>query len=281
MVESIKELRIICQKKQQLYNQKGEKNTAKKTEEYFYDQFLRLVSIYLTKMFLYTPITSNQVSLISMGIGIFAGLFFSFAHPIYWIIGFLLLQLFHFLDAVDGEIARYRKEATPIGKYFDIMAAAVTITAFFTGITLGIYNTFEQPVILLIGFVCVLAHLLGAVSGNLQKQLIYKYIIEEERKGNKRRDLVPEIDLEKAEKINVHAPKYLLRKLFGFDGLAFFILAATILDLIFKPGIFSLGNYSIILNWRYSFLIIFAIAGTLILIKKINTASKLKKKFLN
>ncbi|MBU1621985.1 MAG: hypothetical protein KJ597_00255, partial [Nanoarchaeota archaeon] len=90
MVESIKELRKICQKRSYLYDKKREENTSKPVEEYFYDQFLRLVSIYITKLFLYTSITSNQVTIISMIVGIFAGIAFSFSHPFYWIGGFLL-----------------------------------------------------------------------------------------------------------------------------------------------------------------------------------------------
>jgi len=266
MVESIKELRVICQKRIQLYNKKGEENTAPPTEEYIYDQFLRLVSIYITKLFLYTPITSNQVTILSMLVGILAGLAFTHPHPLYWILGFLLLQLFHFLDAVDGEISRYRQEATPIGKYFDLMAHGVVIAAFYAGITIGIYNSLQHPLIFIIGFICLITFLLSMVSAFLKNYLVYEYALNYGGKQSLKKTEP------RSQQLKVSSLKYFIRRIFGFDGLAFMALGFALLDW-FLPLSF---NY---LNWRFLFLILSAVGGSLTLINKMRITNQLKNKF--
>ncbi|MBU1621986.1 MAG: CDP-alcohol phosphatidyltransferase family protein [Nanoarchaeota archaeon] len=272
MVESIKELRKICQKKSYLYDKKGEENTSKPVEEYFYDQFLRLVSIYITKLFLYTSITSNQVTIISMVVGIFAGIAFSFSHPFYWIGGFLLLQLFHFLDAVDGEIARYRKEASPIGKYFDLLAHGVVIAAFYIGITFGIYKVVNNQIIFLFGFIALTSFLLASLSNAIKSSLLYQYILLE-----KKTELLEKIKTT-SKKVYPYSLKYAVRRMLGFDGFAFIVLIFTLLDLIFHPGILTISTYKIIINWRFLFLFLSAIMGPFVFVRRMQTTAKLKNK---
>ncbi|PIN76952.1 hypothetical protein COV17_00160 [Candidatus Woesearchaeota archaeon CG10_big_fil_rev_8_21_14_0_10_36_11] len=262
MVEPIKELRVICQKKEQLYDKKGEDNTSDQVQEYIYDRFLRAVSIYITKIVLYTSLTSNQVSIISMIVGLFAGFLFSFANPWYWVAGFVGLQLFHFLDAVDGEVARYRKVASPIGKYFDLLAHGIVIAAFYTGMIFGIFNATQGKLVFIIGFICVASFLLTSLSVALRKFLFYQYAITE-----KKYDL-----MKKTSKVtNVHSFKYFIKRLFGFDGFAFIVLFFTLLDIIFSSTF----------SFRYLFLILSAIIGPLIFIKSMWETSKMRKLFFS
>lgn len=274
MVESIRELRRICQKRQFLYNKKGEENTSPPVEEYFYDRFLRLISIYITKIFLYTPITSNQVSILSMVVGVLAGVAFSFAHPFYWIIGFLLLQLFHFLDAVDGEIARYRKEASPIGKYFDLLAHGVVIAAFYMGITFGIYNGTGQSIVFFFGFVALISFLLSSLSNALRNFLLNQFALLENK---------PHLMkiLQGPKKTTPSSLRYVLRRMLGFDGFAFLILSVALLDLIFKPISFVVFNLDLLLNWRFLFLILSAVVGPLVFITRMRATNSLKKKIFD
>ena len=104
MVESIRELRRICQKPQ---------------KDCFYYDRLRTISIYFTKIFLYTSITANQVTLITILLGLVVAILFTFGNYWYVIAGALLLQLAHILDCVDGEIARYRKNFSDTGIWLE------------------------------------------------------------------------------------------------------------------------------------------------------------------
>ncbi len=271
MVESIKELRKICQKRSYLYDKKGKENTSKPVEEYFYDRFLRLVSIYITKPFLYTPITSNQVSVLSMVVGVLVGVAFSFAHPLWWVGGFLLLQLFHFLDAVDGEIARYRKEASPIGKYFDLLAHGVVIAAFYMGITYGIYNSVGNLLVFFFGFIALISFLLSSLSNALKNFLLNQFALFENKK-----ELLEK--LKSSKKTNPSSFKYALGRMLGFDGFAFMVLGVTMLDLIFRPISMGILGFSLLINWRFLFLILSAIIGPIVFIRRMQATSKLKNK---
>jgi len=270
MVESIKELREICQKRTQLYDKKGEKNTSKPVDEYFYDRFLRLVSIYLTWIFLHFPISGNTVTIISMVVGLIAGVMFGFAHPLFWVIGFLLTQMFHFLDAADGEVARYRKEASPIGKYFDLLAHGVVIAAFYAGMTIGVYRSTGEFSAIILGLVCLSSFLLISLSGALLNFLKYNYFWMEKKELAIKDDDAGSV---------VYTWKYALRRLLGFDGIVFVALFVALLDWCFLPLSFNFIGKDFFVNFRYIFLLISAIAGPVIFCMRMRTASLSRKMF--
>lgn len=132
MVESIKELREVCQKG--------------KIER------VRRISVYLTKLLLYTPITANQVTLLMTSVGIAIGILFSFG--IYWysIIGALLFPFYYILDHVDGEIARYRGTASLMGSYIDQLSHNVIYPFIFVGISFGVYANSHSIIVFIFGF---------------------------------------------------------------------------------------------------------------------------------
>ena len=123
MVESISELRKICQK------QVPDPDFRRRVTRYF--------SIYLTKLLLYTPITANQVSFLTIIISIMSGFFFALGNYSYSLIGIFLMQLALILDANDGEIARYRKSASLNGQFVDIVSHSIAIPAALMGITIA------------------------------------------------------------------------------------------------------------------------------------------------
>ena len=74
MVESIEELRKICQRRDVRYQNAVEK-------------FSRKFSIYFTKLLLCTGITANQVTLLNILIGMIAGVFLAYGYPWATLIG--------------------------------------------------------------------------------------------------------------------------------------------------------------------------------------------------
>lgn len=97
---SIKELRLICQ------NSETSPNWRSQSLE---GRINRVFSIYLTWIFIHLPFTPNQITVFGTSIYLLgAGLFLK--HAFWWdISGVGLIILSFFLDAVDGELARYRK----------------------------------------------------------------------------------------------------------------------------------------------------------------------------
>lgn len=74
-------------------------------------RFNRIFSIYLTWIFIRLPFTPNQITIFGTGLYLLgAGLFLK--HAFLWnLAGVLLIILSFLVDAVDGELARYRKMA--------------------------------------------------------------------------------------------------------------------------------------------------------------------------
>jgi len=138
LVEPVKKLRKICQS-----SAKG---------DCLYDRiFIRKVSIYFTKLFLYTPITGNQVTLLMILVGAVASVFFVFGNHYMSIIGALILQLWYVLDHVDGEVARYRGKSR-IGVYLDLLNHSIVHPLIFVFMAFGVYSAVNNIWILILGF---------------------------------------------------------------------------------------------------------------------------------
>jgi len=109
MVESIRELRKICQPKP-------------KYREFLFIGYMKKVSIYFTKPFLMIGATANQVTLLQMFF--MAASLFTLIHYgnwLYVILSAVLLNISYLFDHVDGEIARYRG-STYYGRMLDIIS---------------------------------------------------------------------------------------------------------------------------------------------------------------
>ena len=142
-MESIKELRVICQS--------GHESSG------YIKHVNRRISIYITKLLLHTPITGNQVTLLWILLGVASGILFSFGNYWYSIVAALLINLSEELDYVDGEVARYRGTSSPLGHYLDILGHIIVYPTLFMGIAYGIYNNFHNPIIFIFGcsaFLC-------------------------------------------------------------------------------------------------------------------------------
>jgi len=128
------------------------KKTKKKyNDDSRYDTLLRKISIYITWAFLHTTITANQVTILSAIIGVIGSFFFLASDPIYWIIGFLFLQLFRLLDVVDGEVARSRGTESEFGEYLDTLLHPIIDFFIFSCIAFGLYFIYNNLFVLGLG----------------------------------------------------------------------------------------------------------------------------------
>jgi len=134
MVESIGELRKIC---------------VKSGPSQIYNRLLRPVSIYVTKILLYTPITANHVTIFMIMLGVFGSAMLFMG---YFAFGLILLHMTVLLDDVDGEIARYRKSMGFLGKFIDEIFHAVTTPLMFFGFAFGVYKMHPNDLLLVFGF---------------------------------------------------------------------------------------------------------------------------------
>lgn len=106
------------------------RKTAK--NDYFAFYVGRPLSYILTVPFLYTNISPDAVSLISI-IPILVGFeLMSIAHSkALMIVGWACFFLWNLLDGVDGNIARYKKQFSPLGSVYDAMSGYVAMVLSF------------------------------------------------------------------------------------------------------------------------------------------------------
>jgi len=96
------------------------------------------ISIRIVKLLLHSSITPNQITLLSLVVGIISSIMFAVAIPVYFLAGALILELYYVIDAVDGQLARYKKLSSMTGGYFDCISNYIVHPCVFFCIGLGL-----------------------------------------------------------------------------------------------------------------------------------------------
>lgn len=160
--ESMAELRKICQQ-----SRLGEPPLP-----WYVEQVLRRLSIHVTRLLLPTGITANQVTLLSAGAGLVAGLLFAFGSYPYCLAAAGCIFLMEVLDLVDGEVARYRGTSSLKGKYWDSWNHFIVVPVVFVGISFGVYNTSGNLVAFVLGYTASLSQALLYVAEFTKQELV-------------------------------------------------------------------------------------------------------------
>lgn len=106
--------------------------------------FILVISVYNTK------IKPDHLTLAAMVMGILGGCFYSFGSNSGCIIGAMFYLLFNILDCSDGQLARIKRNGTPVGRLLDGVADYIAAIAIYSGIAIGYSNSTEQPSFLVI-----------------------------------------------------------------------------------------------------------------------------------
>jgi phosphatidylglycerophosphate synthase len=137
MVEPIKELRNICQsKKQPLYMR----------------VITMKISIYITKILLYTKISADYVTMSMMIFLIIGSILMGLGNLWMIFIGILLIHFTIILDNVNGEVARYWKEDGMIGTFLEQVYHNLAVHLIFFSVSLGVFIQTGMVTILIFGF---------------------------------------------------------------------------------------------------------------------------------
>ncbi|MFH0868040.1 MAG: hypothetical protein V1831_01895 [Candidatus Woesearchaeota archaeon] len=142
MVESIKELRKICYK-----------GSTKKRPLYM-ELVTMKISIYVTKLFLYTPIHADHVSMLMVLLILAGSGMMAFGSIWLMFIGATLMHFTVVLDNVNGEVARYRKEGSLMGSFLEEFYHTISIPFIFFSLGYGIFLHTGIELALLFGFLC-------------------------------------------------------------------------------------------------------------------------------
>ena len=174
MVESIRELRKICQ----------EPPPQLPFLTKLYNRFSKFFSIYITKILLYTKITANQLNLIMFLIALIGIYLISIANFKFTIIGIIILHLEALLDAVDGEIARYQKKASPMGYFIDTLTHSAIHPLIFMAITINIYKSNPSILVVTFGFLGSIFMILSDIVSVLKHEAVFMQIIKSEQSNH-------------------------------------------------------------------------------------------------
>lgn len=165
-IPKIQELRRICQP------------SNKFADTIILAKFVRYFSIYLTKLFLYTKITANQISIISMLFGILGSFLLLNMQPWYIFVGSICLILHTLLDFVDGEVARYRKNSTLTGKYLDEVNHSITVPILLLCISFGVFGVFGNTWVLFLGCLAAVCEPVGhSVHWGYPYRILYSEVL--------------------------------------------------------------------------------------------------------
>ena len=110
---------------------------VKDTDGFMARNVERPISLRIARRLASTGITPNQVTLLSVGVGLCGALFFLSAHWLWQTVGALLFLAHSILDGCDGELARLRFQESRFGGIIDYWGDNVVHIAVFACMAIG------------------------------------------------------------------------------------------------------------------------------------------------
>ncbi|NPA95037.1 MAG: CDP-alcohol phosphatidyltransferase family protein [Thermodesulfobacteria bacterium] len=107
---------------------------VKDTEGFMSRHVERRISLFISRHLVDTPITPNQITIISVLIGLIGAYFISLGQGFWQVVGALLFLAHSIVDGCDGEIARIKFMESRIGGILDFWGDNVVHAAVFTAI---------------------------------------------------------------------------------------------------------------------------------------------------
>jgi phosphatidylglycerophosphate synthase len=120
--------------------------------------FNRPVGRPLSKLLAHTPVSPNQVSVVSILIGVASAWFFASGN---FVLGALVLQLSAVIDCVDGDLARALCKQSRVGKWLDLGGDQVVHFSVFAAIGIGVSRVDPAVPALMLGLSAALGVLLS------------------------------------------------------------------------------------------------------------------------
>ena len=146
----------------------------------FMDRLItRFISRQLTSLFLKTSYTPNQITFLSLFIGLAAALCFFYGGHKMGIAGSILLIVSAWIDCVDGEVARLKFMTSEWGAKVDIFSDNIVHCSVFFAIGMGLYFSTGESIFKYLGLLAVLGNLTCFI-------LLSKNILRKKAKATKK-----------------------------------------------------------------------------------------------
>lgn len=149
--------------------------TGKNKRMDWYQKKLRNISPYFTWFFLHAGISADQVTLLSILPVIFGSFLLLFKNPLYWILGWVIMQLYCIIDCADGEVARYKNNSTKFGLVVDEFLHPVVNVIVLIFVMFGLFFMYKSFYVFIFGvsaIVFILLNRLLKLSFSFEKNSI-------------------------------------------------------------------------------------------------------------
>lgn len=110
------------------------------TEEWLDVHFTRPIGLAFALLWHKLGVAPNYITVLSMFLGVAAGVMFYFTDFLHNLFGVMLLMLANFCDSTDGQLARLTNQKSMIGRCLDGFAGDVWFFAIYLAIVLRIWN---------------------------------------------------------------------------------------------------------------------------------------------
>lgn len=147
---------------------------------------IRKISGLITWFLVKTPVTPNQVTIISLILGIVSAAFFSHGAHTCTIIAGMFYFVSTVFDQCDGEVARFRRMESDFGRVFDIIVDSIVNAAIVIGITIAIYKTNGSSLTIVAGFL--------AMMGIVISLLLTTYFSSESKKDTGTKEMLDKLN---------------------------------------------------------------------------------------
>ena len=137
--------------------------SKRKRRDFIYS-FMDYLAYYPAWLFLHTPLTANQVTLIWIIGQLISALFVAKGTWLSMFLGVTAFQLFFILDCSDGIIARYKKQFSLNGIYFDYLGHYIANPLLLICFGIGTFRITGKILPLLLGILAALLFLLNKAT---------------------------------------------------------------------------------------------------------------------
>jgi len=140
--ESFKEFKQIIQ---------GEKLERQKKKKDWWHAPFRFVSKYITWILVKSSVTPNFITITGFLIGLIGLLLIGIGNNLFIIIGFILVYIYYVSDEIDGEVARYKKQVSIRGIYYDEIGHLLFLGVFFFSFGYSIFRFNSEFIYVIFG----------------------------------------------------------------------------------------------------------------------------------
>jgi len=135
-----------------------DRSIVKQVDGFFASYILSPITVRLVPVFAWLRLKPNDVTILSLILGILSALYISQGGLENYLIGALLIQIAFMLDMVDGQLARYTGKGSEFGAYFDSITDRVKEFAVLFAIAFSLGTITGYQLMFFAVFVIVMRH---------------------------------------------------------------------------------------------------------------------------